>query len=139
MPSEKKTLHYLGSTLLTAIAVGLLGFGMSTDWSTTKFDCSRLVNETNETGNAVLTLGLFNGALTLSICPYSEDGSPFEGKVLLLLLILVIFASLVFSPLSFLFVKLQVHLTADLRYQQRISVYTHTHTHKTTQSVAVVG
>lgn len=79
MPSKKKTLYYLGSTLLTAIAVGLLGFGMSAEWSTTKFDCSSIVNGTSETGNAVLTLGLFNGILTLNICPFSDDGSEVQG------------------------------------------------------------
>lgn len=73
MPSTKKTIHYLVSAVLTAIAVGLLGFGMSAEWSTTNFDCFNIGNATNETGNAVLSLGLFNATLTATICPFDKD------------------------------------------------------------------
>lgn len=107
MPSTKKTIHYLVSAVLTAVAVGVLGFGMSTEWSTTKFDCN-IVNGTNETGNAVLTLGLFHGTLTLLICPYG-DSLEIEGIVSNIVSLSYFYLAF-FFPLSFLFLTLQLHL-----------------------------
>lgn len=74
MPSRRKTLHYLGSTLLTTAAVGLLGYGMSAEWSTATFQCVSPGNGTDvPTGNAVVTLRVFIGTLTLVNCPFSPS------------------------------------------------------------------
>ncbi|XP_075891662.1 clarin-3 [Nelusetta ayraudi] len=85
MPSRGKTQHYLGSALLTAVAVALLGYGMSADWSTTTFSCSSIPNGTNITaGNAVVTLKLFEGTLKYFNCTFlsadnfEEQNKPFH-------------------------------------------------------------
>lgn len=72
MPSRRKTLHYVGSALLTAVAVGLLGYGMSADWSTTTVTCSFQNGTEVVTGNAVVTLRLFVGTSNLVNCPFAS-------------------------------------------------------------------
>ncbi|XP_026171907.1 clarin-3 [Mastacembelus armatus] len=68
MPSTKKILHFLSSALVTSISVGVLGFGMSTQWAKTTLECTRdgggIIN-----GTAIITLKLFDGNLNRSFCP----------------------------------------------------------------------
>ncbi|XP_022049860.1 clarin-3 [Acanthochromis polyacanthus] len=65
MPSTEKTLHFVSSALVTAIAVGLLGYSMSDDWTVIKMECA--TNSNN--GTATITVGLFNGKMDRFFCP----------------------------------------------------------------------
>ncbi|KAM4623599.1 clarin-3 [Polymixia lowei] len=76
MPSSKKSLHYSASALLTSIAVGLLGYGMSTTWVKTSMTCARRGADIFN-GSAVITLDLFNGNSERISCPFF--GRPEEG------------------------------------------------------------
>lgn len=80
MPSTKKTLHFLLSAILTAVAVGILGFAMSTEWASITMDCARsgsgLFN-----GTASVILKLFEGTLDRDSCPTYSATAPFEGKL----------------------------------------------------------
>uniref|UniRef100_H2M1Z2 Clarin 3 n=1 Tax=Oryzias latipes TaxID=8090 RepID=H2M1Z2_ORYLA len=68
MPSSKKILYFISSAVSTAVSVGLLGFGMSQEWSTTTVLCAR--DGTDEfNGTAAVTMGLFNGSLFRDNCP----------------------------------------------------------------------
>ncbi|XP_029953694.1 clarin-3 [Salarias fasciatus] len=66
MPSSKKILHFTASALLTSVAVGLLGFGMSAQWAISNSSCGGtiLVN-----GTAKIELALFEGKLERVDCP----------------------------------------------------------------------
>uniref|UniRef100_A0A3P8U3P4 Clarin 3 n=1 Tax=Amphiprion percula TaxID=161767 RepID=A0A3P8U3P4_AMPPE len=77
MPSTKKTLHFISSALVTAIAVGLLGYGMSAQWAVIKMDCARGGSDLYN-GSADITLGLFNGILTRTSCPVFGNVDSFE-------------------------------------------------------------
>ncbi|XP_020500371.2 clarin-3 [Labrus bergylta] len=68
MPSTKKILHFMSSALVTAISVGLLGFSMSTQWSTTTLECSRPGSGVFN-GSAVVKLDLFSGNVERTSCP----------------------------------------------------------------------
>ncbi|XP_040885216.1 clarin-3 [Toxotes jaculatrix] len=68
MPSTTKTLYFMSSALMTAISVGVMGYGMSTQWAKMTMECARggsgLFN-----GTAIITLELFNGNLDRAFCP----------------------------------------------------------------------
>ncbi|KAM9831194.1 clarin-3 [Neosynchiropus ocellatus] len=68
MPSTKKTIHYISSALISSIAVGILGFAMSTQWAEIGLQCDRggsgIFN-----GSAVVNLDIFNGNLERTMCP----------------------------------------------------------------------
>ncbi|XP_076615314.1 clarin-3 [Chaetodon auriga] len=67
MPSTKKTLYFMSSALMTAIAIGILGFAMSTQWAKTTMKCTQ--GNGNFSGTAVITLRLFQGNLVRQSCP----------------------------------------------------------------------
>nr|XP_020460858.1 clarin-3 [Monopterus albus] len=77
MPSTKKSLYFLSSALVTAISVGVLGYGMSTEWATTTMKCARkelgIFN-----GTAVITLKLFDGVLKRFSCPTFDNTDAFQ-------------------------------------------------------------
>ncbi|XP_054898808.1 clarin-3 [Poeciliopsis prolifica] len=75
MPSLKKTLFFLLSAMLTAISIGLLGYAMSTTWSTTIMDCEGFGSNN---GSAEITMGLFNGKLIRNTCPSFGSEEKFE-------------------------------------------------------------
>ncbi|KAL4640175.1 clarin-3 [Arapaima gigas] len=68
MPSTRKMLHFLGGTLASAIAVGMLGYGMSTDWAEMKMMCAEQGTDLYN-GTAEVTLGLFWLTIARN-CPY---------------------------------------------------------------------
>lgn len=68
MPSTKKTLHFTSSALVVAVSVGLLGYGMSTQWATSIVTCGRDIALVN--GSADINIGLFEGRLIRIDCPY---------------------------------------------------------------------
>ncbi|KAM6963525.1 clarin-3 [Tautogolabrus adspersus] len=68
MPSLKKILHFMFSALVTAISIGILGFAMSAQWSTTTVECSTL-GSVLFNGSAVLKMGLFSGHAERISCP----------------------------------------------------------------------
>lgn len=72
-------LYYLSSTLVTAIAVGVLGYGMSTEWATASMDCARNKNDSSN-GTAVVTLELFDGTLERFDCPFTGKPDDFQGN-----------------------------------------------------------
>uniref|UniRef100_A0A3B3BUP6 Clarin 3 n=1 Tax=Oryzias melastigma TaxID=30732 RepID=A0A3B3BUP6_ORYME len=77
MPSSKKILYFISSALSTTISVGLLGFGMSQQWSTTTVLCAR--NGADDlNGTAVVTMGLFKGLLLRDGCPGFQIESSFS-------------------------------------------------------------
>lgn len=79
MPSSKKILYFISSAVSTAVSVGLLGFGMSQEWSTTTVLCAR--DGTDEfNGTAALTMGLFNGSLFRDNCPGFQTEASFSGN-----------------------------------------------------------
>lgn len=81
MPSSKKTIHFLCSTLVTAIAVGVLGYGLSADWAKATMDCARVdVGFFNET--VLVVYNFFNGTITQTSCYSFEPRDEFEGNVL---------------------------------------------------------
>lgn len=67
----------MSSALVTAIAVGLLGFGMSADWAVIKMDCARGGTD-HFNGTAKVTLGLFNGILNRTFCPVFGNEDSFQ-------------------------------------------------------------
>lgn len=79
MPSSKKILYFISSAVSTAVSVGLLGFGMSQEWSTTTVLCAR--DGTDEfNGTAAVTMGLFNGSLFRDNCPGFQTEASFSGN-----------------------------------------------------------
>lgn len=79
MPSTKKTLHFLSCALVTAVAVGLMGFSLSTWWSKTTMECNRS-EVANVSGSAEVTFGIFTGSLVRENCP-AFDGTDDFGVV----------------------------------------------------------
>lgn len=79
MPSSQKMLFFLSSALVTAISVGLLGYGMSAQWATTTMECasdgSGFFN-----GTAIITLDLFKGNLARNFCPLFGSNDNFQGN-----------------------------------------------------------
>ncbi|XP_075999630.1 clarin-3 [Genypterus blacodes] len=75
MPSSKKTLHFLSSALFTSISVGLLGFGLSTQWVEISMDCGS-VGSDHVNGSAVITMSLFDGSSEI-FCPFGNK-LPFD-------------------------------------------------------------
>lgn len=92
MPSTKKALHFMLCAQVTAVSVGVLGFGMSTTWAQTAMLC-----EIN--GTAQVTLELFDGLLNRSFCPLFGNVDRFQvfpmlsatGNAPLILHVLVVF------------------------------------------------
>ncbi|XP_003961194.1 clarin-3 [Takifugu rubripes] len=77
MPSRQKTLYFLSSTLVTAISVGVLGYGLSTNWAIVTMDCARSDNNLfNGTAEVIYTF--FNGTLTRDSCPSFGSRDNFE-------------------------------------------------------------
>ncbi|KAJ8284747.1 hypothetical protein COCON_G00035970 [Conger conger] len=75
MPSSKKTLHFLTSSLATSAGVGMLGYGMSTQWSVSEMNCSPR-GEQNFTGTANVKFELFSCQLAKRSCPsFNTDGN----------------------------------------------------------------
>ncbi|XP_067101441.1 clarin-3 [Osmerus mordax] len=68
MPSSKKTLYFLLSANALVIAVGILAFGMSTEWASSTMQCSKK-GDGFFNGTAELKLGLFNGKFIRITCP----------------------------------------------------------------------
>ncbi|XP_077359917.1 clarin-3 [Festucalex cinctus] len=77
MPSTTKILHFLSSALVTCIAVGVLGFAMSTAWATKSLVCDR-EGSGFFNGSAAVTLELFDGRLEREICPLFGPPVDFE-------------------------------------------------------------
>ncbi|KAM6897127.1 clarin-3 [Xenentodon cancila] len=77
MPSTTKTLYFMSSALVTAIAIGLLGFAMSQDWSNTTMACARPGSNLFN-GTAMIKLGLFKGMLDRDSCPGFGTQDKFE-------------------------------------------------------------
>ncbi|XP_041670925.1 clarin-3 [Cheilinus undulatus] len=77
MPSTKKSLHFTSSALVTAIAVGCLGFGMSAQWSQTSLKCSRPGTGVFN-GSAEVQLELFDGVVLRTSCPSFGGDDSFE-------------------------------------------------------------
>ncbi|RVE59785.1 hypothetical protein OJAV_G00191820 [Oryzias javanicus] len=78
MPSSKKILYFIASALSTTVSVGLLGFGMSQQWSTTTVLCARNGADTLN-GTAAVTMGLFKGFLLRDGCPGFQIESSFSA------------------------------------------------------------
>ncbi|KAF7667143.1 hypothetical protein LDENG_00076990 [Lucifuga dentata] len=78
MPSTAKTIHFMSSALVTSISVAILGYGMSAKWAQISMDCGQRGSETFS-GNAKITMDLFNGNLNRQSCPVVGGGDlPFE-------------------------------------------------------------
>ncbi|XP_047465102.1 clarin-3 [Mugil cephalus] len=77
MPSLTKILYYLGSALATAIAVGIIGYGMSQQWSETAIRCSGMDTVVGN-GSAVVMLKLFRGSLQRFSCPHFGTSENFD-------------------------------------------------------------
>ncbi|KAG7507196.1 clarin-3 [Solea senegalensis] len=76
MPSTKKTLFFLSSTLATALSIGVMGFSMSTVWAETTMECSRGDGVFNGTG--IITFQLFVGIFDRESCPLFTKVEEFE-------------------------------------------------------------
>ena len=80
MPSSTKTLFFILSASMTALAVGFLGWGMSTWWFQTTMECTSGGSEFFN-GTAIITLRLFGGNLRKSFCPsFGPADIDFEGN-----------------------------------------------------------
>ncbi|KAK6293895.1 hypothetical protein J4Q44_G00362210 [Coregonus suidteri] len=77
MPSIKKALHFLLSAKATAWSVGILGYGMSTEWAVSKMRCSKDENVFSN-GSATVTYQLFNGVINREFCPQFGGGNTFQ-------------------------------------------------------------
>ncbi|XP_026207753.1 clarin-3 [Anabas testudineus] len=69
MPSIQKMLFFISSALVTAVSVGLLGYGMSANWATTTIECARS-GSGHFNGSAKITMTLFNGTVLRTFCPF---------------------------------------------------------------------
>ncbi|KAJ8404837.1 hypothetical protein AAFF_G00332240 [Aldrovandia affinis] len=69
--------HFLMSTLITNVGVGLIGYGMSTLWSITKMDCAAKGTD-NFNGSATVNLGLFWCELSKISCPSFDNQDVFQ-------------------------------------------------------------
>ncbi|XP_030610549.1 LOW QUALITY PROTEIN: clarin-3 [Archocentrus centrarchus] len=70
MPSTDKTLHFTSSALATSVSIGLIGYGMSTEWAKTTMDCA-------SNGTATIILNLFDGIIKKS-CPLFGGQAKFQ-------------------------------------------------------------
>ncbi|XP_070783791.1 clarin-3 [Enoplosus armatus] len=77
MPSTKKTLHFLSSALVTSISVGVMGYGMSTQWARTAMECTA-AGSSFTNGTAEITLELFAGYMNRTFCPLFGGYDPFK-------------------------------------------------------------
>ncbi|XP_038590949.1 clarin-3 [Micropterus salmoides] len=68
MPSTTKILLFTSSAFVTLISVGMMGYGMSTQWAKTTLDCAR-GESSFYNGTAIITLTLFTGIMNRSFCP----------------------------------------------------------------------
>ncbi|KAM7381440.1 hypothetical protein PAMA_012327 [Pampus argenteus] len=74
MPSVTKILYYMFSALLSSISLGLMGYAMSTQWTTITMECGRdLFN-----GSAIIDMDLFRGILNRISCPSYGAITPFQ-------------------------------------------------------------
>lgn len=78
MPSIQKMLFFISSALVTAVSVGLLGYGMSANWATTTIECARS-GSGHFNGSAKITMTLFNGTVLRTFCPFGGSDR-FDGK-----------------------------------------------------------
>lgn len=76
--------YYFSSALVTAIAVGVLGYGMSTVWATTRMDCAQSEDDISNgtAGTVVVTLELFDGTFEMISCPFTGEPDYFQGNFL---------------------------------------------------------
>lgn len=80
MPSAEKILYFLSSAVLCVVGVAVLGYGISTEWSTTTMACSPSDNQFSN-GSATIRMGLFEGKESRDFCPhFNTDGIKFTGK-----------------------------------------------------------
>lgn len=84
MPSGKKTIYFLSSAVVTSIAVGVLGYGLSTDWAEINMDCARADSDLFN-GTAQVLYKFFNGYISRTQCPSFGNQLTFEGNTLILL------------------------------------------------------
>ncbi|XP_075948845.1 clarin-3 [Anarhichas minor] len=77
MPSHKKILHFMGSALVTACSVGVLGYCMSTTWARTTMECTSS-GSIFTNGSAVVTLNAFVGNVNRFFCPLFGGQNNFE-------------------------------------------------------------
>ncbi|XP_044035465.1 clarin-3 [Siniperca chuatsi] len=77
MPSHKKILHFMSSALVTSISVGVMGYGMSTQWAKTTMECTR-DGSSFLNGTAVITLELFVGNMDRTFCPVYGSVNEFQ-------------------------------------------------------------
>lgn len=89
MPSRKKTIHYSSSALVTSIAVGVLGYGLSAEWAKADMDCAR-TDYGVFNGTALVIYKFFNGNITRTFCPSFGNVNTFDGNVLKLLAFIII-------------------------------------------------
>ncbi|KAI4898922.1 hypothetical protein NFI96_015045 [Prochilodus magdalenae] len=68
MPSTRKILHFLSSALLCAAGVGILGYGISTDWVQSTLACAPAGTE-EYNGSAIVQMTLFNSTAKKMQCP----------------------------------------------------------------------
>ncbi|KAK2820545.1 hypothetical protein Q5P01_023504 [Channa striata] len=107
MPSVQKSLFFISSALVTAKAVGVLGYAMSTQWAIMTMKCVG-GGSGSFNGSATITLALFNGKLDKVQCPFGNSdnfqvfpelvkigGSPvaLHGLVLCLLVLCLLFSA----------------------------------------------
>ncbi|XP_042363371.1 clarin-3 [Plectropomus leopardus] len=75
MPSNTKIVYYISSALVTAVSVGVMGFGMSGNWATTTMECTRIGSDFTN-GSAEITWQLLDGYLYRVFCPsFGGEGS----------------------------------------------------------------
>lgn len=79
MPSTTKILLFTSSAFVTLISVGMMGYGMSTQWAKTTLDCAR-GESSFYNGTAIITLTLFTGIMNRSFCPVYGRIDDFQGN-----------------------------------------------------------
>ncbi|KAM6898371.1 clarin-3 [Lycodopsis pacificus] len=77
MPSLKKILHFMGSALVTACSVGVMGYCMSATWAQSTMECTKSGDDFTN-GSAVVTLNLFVGNMNRDFCPLFGRQEDFE-------------------------------------------------------------
>lgn len=80
MPSTEKTVYFLSSTLATYISIGILGYGLSTDWAKITMDCARSDTKLFN-GTVQINYTFFNGIILRDSCPTFESTDKFGGNV----------------------------------------------------------
>lgn len=81
MPSLQKMLFFISSALVTAISIGVLGYGMSAQWAELSVECAKGGSNIFN-GSALITLDLFSGFLDRTFCPQFGGAENFQGKFL---------------------------------------------------------